>query len=233
MPDLVRPNAGTVPSDDLQHAARDRLRQALDAQRDEKERFDYLYAAKERLADDLRRAHGKLADARDALHASRTTAPLETVYAYAAGEELRHRQSIAEGEALVQRRQNELDALNDVDHGLDHELSAVEARLRTRTAMVQAALAQVIETSPEFAALCTEIQKTWQRLRTLKVTGDHILTACHGNLSASAYRAIQSAEPLELRVGYDLDDSGYFDRWQNALARLLENPDTALPAGDV
>jgi hypothetical protein len=96
--------------------------------------------------------------------------------------------------------------------------------------MVQAALAQVIESSPEFTALCTEIEKAWLRLRTLKVTGDHILTACHGNLSATAYRAIQASEPLERRVGYDVDDA-FFDRWSGALQRLTLDASTALPDG--
>jgi chromosome segregation ATPase len=212
-------------------AARDRLRQAIAELTRERARHDHFLNAQTRVQDDLRQANSALLDAQDALAKARRKQPADLAWNYANGQEtLTLRHGIAEVSALVERRNAEVQHYRDVSDALEREIEQVEVRLRNCQSAVHEALARVVATSPELQAFLQDLAATWKKLRTLKETGGHILEQCHGYLDAAVYRAIQAAEPLERRVGYDIDDA-YFDRWSGALARLLEHADTALPDG--
>ena len=226
MPDLSRPGDQI----DQQRQARDRLRNALAAQAEERDRHDFLAAGKDRAEAELREATAALANAKDDLTTARRKQPAELAYSFAAGHEtLQLRHSIAEASAMVERRDSEVQHYREILDALAKEIEQVEVRLRNHQSRVHEALASVIATSTEFATFCDDLDKTWLRQRSLKVAADAIMVACHGNLPTDIYRRLQAAQPLEERVGYPVED--IVARWQGALARLLTSADTALPEG--
>jgi chromosome segregation ATPase len=224
MPDIVRPGNSDP------YAARDALRKALDAQREERERHDFLTAGQTKAEASLRDAATALANAQDDLTTTRRKRPAELAYGFAAGQELLQlRHSVAEAQALVTRRESEVQHYREILEALEREIAQVEVRLRNCQSAVHEALARVIATSTEFAAFCDELDHAWLRLRSLKVAADAIMVASHGHLPTDVYSKLQAAQPLEERVGYPVED--IVARWQGALARLLTSADTALPEG--
>ena len=174
MPDtIVRPGNHNGDA----YAARNKLGVAIAALAEERERHDHLVAAQDRAHHDLQAVHGSLLNAQDALTKARRAKPQELAYAYASGSEtLQLRHSVAEADALVKRRKDELEHLQEIDRALTAEIEQVEVRLRNCQSAVHEALSRVVAASTEFGSFCDELDKTWLRLRSLKVAADNNVT---------------------------------------------------------
>jgi hypothetical protein len=152
--------------------------------------------------------------------------PSESAYAYARGEDILLRHGIAEAEAKRTLWEKRLAHYRKIPAALESEIRQVEQRLRHRQSAVNAALARVVASGAEWQALLQDITAAWSRLSTLWETAAMVLSR-----TQATYHVVQNVEPLERRVNFDIDEV-FFDRWSGGLARLLDNPDTSLPAGD-
>jgi hypothetical protein len=214
-----------------QRAARDALREALNAQQAERDRHDFLTMG-QRSQRELFDANAALAEARQTLLELKRVVPADLAYAYAAGDTISNRQSLAEAEAAVTRDESRVAHLHEVEAALAGKI-AESAAAQTATAAGNQALGAVLSQSPQFGELCHAIEQAWAHLRTLRLAFGVIqkaAKAAHGNLPTNIERRATASQPLaEDIVGFDQFDHAYVDRWKSCLARLTQDPDVALP----
>jgi DNA repair ATPase RecN len=217
-----------LPPDDGTADARDQLLTALAHLREEERRLASLTEAQQKamekswgLPDRVRTAEAELKRVREA-ETSRLA------YEFASAGTITATSPISNAQLALEQAQAEHEQIHRVRAALDHELAQCDSRLNTTRHMVWAALAGLVCASAEFAQLVRQHRAAWQRLRTVKQTLRVVRTACHGYLPKAFEDEIDIAEPLEIRVGYGVDD-GFVEAWRSALETLQLDPDTDLP----
>jgi hypothetical protein len=90
-------------------------------------------------------------------------------------------------------------------------------------------LADLVVGSAEFRNLLKQQRDTFLRLRSIKEVLRIVSRACHGQLPQQYLDEISRGEPMEVRVGFGLDEA-FVGAWRDALDNLLKDPDADLPS---
>ena len=94
-----------------------------------------------------------------------------------------------------------------------------QRRLEAAPRQVAVQVAAVVEASEEFAAFQAQFMRAWLRFHSLRVALDSVIRLTHGKLGHSAYELLNRSEPLEARVGYEVDEQ-LVQAWEEAVARI-------------
>jgi hypothetical protein len=129
----------------------------------------------------------------------------------------------------LEAAQAEASQIERIEAALDADLAAVNNRLQRCQDAVHAALADLVCNSAEYQRLLEQHRAAWHRLRTVKVTLRTIQKALHGEWPEHLATEIDRGEPLDVRVGYPVDDK-FVGAWAEALANLPVDPDSELPS---
>ena len=214
-------------SGDQQSIARQRLRQAVEAVREEEARLQALEAAQLRAGDQLCAAQSTVIEAESILQQTERIDPEHLAYSFAAGETIER--PIAETRARLDRAKSELEHMEEIQQALESEMQRVQGRLRLRRSSVYEALADVVCESPEFARLFSELENTWARLRGLRKCFRAIQDALFGHMPGPVMSRWQTVVPLDYDVSYPLDEHPA-DLWSQALAAVQADADAKLPS---
>jgi len=212
-------------SGDQQSIARQRLRQAVEAVREEEARLQALEAAQLRAGDQLCAAQSTVIEAESILQQTERIDPEHLAYSFAAGETIER--PIAETRARLDRAKSELEHMEEIQQALESEMQRVQRRLRLRRSSVYEALADVVCESPEFARLFSELENTWARLRGLRKCFRAIQDSLSGHMPGPLMSRWQTVIALDYDVSYPLDEQPA-QLWSQALERLLIDPDAIL-----
>jgi hypothetical protein len=136
---------------------------------------------------------------------------------------------ISSAQLALEAAQAEASQIERIEGALDSELIQVTNRLQARQAAVHRALADLVCSSAEYQSLLEQHTAAWQRLRTIKVALRTIQTALRGEHPQRLAELIGLSEPLEVRVGYPVDNE-LVGAWRAALQNLLIDPDAELPS---
>jgi hypothetical protein len=218
---LTRPGA-------VQSTPRDKLRAAISAHAEETHRLAALEQARERARTEKHAARDHLIEAEADLDEARQAEPQALAYAFA------NNQPIDDG--LLAEKQAELDTqaravhrAERVEQAIEAEIEESERRLHRREHDKRAVLAEVVCNSSEFQAILQAQAQAWAVLRTMRHIGiELVLPACAGYAPNAVYSKLQNVEPLENRVGWDIDEK-LIEEWRSALAQLATDADAALP----
>ena len=213
--------------DDQRSIARQRLRQAVEAAREEEARLQALEAAQLRAGDQLCAAQSTVIEAESILQQTERIDPEHLAYSFAAGETIER--PIAETRAQLDGAKSELEQIEEIQQALESEIRRAQGRLHLRRSSVHQALAEVVCESPEFLALFTELDQTWARLRGLRKCFRTIQDAMSGHMPGPIMSRWQTVVPLDYDVSYPLDEHPV-GLWSQALERLLTDPDAVLPS---
>lgn len=208
---------------------RDKLRSALAARSEDQVRLTALEEARER-ARQKRWAHSDtVADAEQAVNRAKHTDPVDRVYDFLNTNETSvSSQGLVEAEVALQEAQAEYRNITELEDAIDGEITTVNSRIADRQRAVNDAMAALVSNSPEYQRLFKELDETWARLRGLRKCFATISRLCpqiHPSLSEKG----QSVQPLDwTRTGFPNDEQPT-QVWSEALARLLQDPNTKLP----
>jgi hypothetical protein len=215
------------PQSSSQSPNRDTLRAAIAANKAESDRLTALEQGQLRAIDQRRLAYTAMQEAEAALSEARRQDPVDSAYAFV-NQEIGDRQDLIQKEALLDRCRKEHDRLTEIETTLQGEITQGQARLRSCQRDVHAAMAEVVTQSPEYLHLLDEIDASWMKLRSLRCAAIQVQTGLRGYLPQEFERRSQAVQPLEERIGYDVDEL-LIKSWAGALSRLAEDPDARLP----
>jgi hypothetical protein len=208
--------------------SRQRLATAQMALRVEERRLQGLTEARGRSAEEARRKNHLLMDEEALLREARRLEPSRLAYSFA-NDVLEEEQGVAEIEASVALLRSEYDQQEEISRALNSEIATTQSRLTVVRANYRAALAAVVNESPELAALADELTKAWGRVRGIRAAFNAITTALAGHLDGRMLSHWQSHPSLEIRAINEPDDPSYIVAWQGALAALANDADAPLP----
>jgi chromosome segregation ATPase len=124
------------------------------------------------------------------------------------------------------RLQEEAARIDRVRAALDVEIEAAQNDFRALQADLYRELGAVVTQSDSYRGLCADHKNLWTQLRTCRETLKTIHAALHGAVSQEQLEAAQRAEPLEIRIGYSVNQE-FIAAWREALAELLKDPENA------
>jgi hypothetical protein len=140
-------------------------------------------------------------------------------------------QTLTETTTTIQHYRSEQDRLTEIDRALENEIAQAQVRLRQRRYDLHAVMADVVTQSDEYLALLEHLNAAWIRLRSLRIACSQIQSLLAGYLPHEFETRWQAVEPLEDRVGYDVDEN-LIQSWTQAMHQLATDADTPLPSDD-
>jgi hypothetical protein len=211
---------------------RTKLRDALTALAAEKQNLDSLEQARTRAMESSWDLATKQRDAEADLRQAKAHEPTRLALAYASGE----RDTISPVEisqANLDQAQAAYRQIEVVEDALTQEIVVATSRLQRSQTQVHVALSELVCSSTEFHQLFDELTQAWARLRGIRKAFAQIQRELHGQMP-SQYEKWQntiSLDPQAVRdsVGPIPTDDTLVQAWQDALARLLDDPNAPLP----
>jgi chromosome segregation ATPase len=209
--------------------AREALTAAVTALRDEKSRLAQLEQARERAREESWGLPDRVANAEIELRKARADEDSRLAYEFASGGDVSEVSPISACQKALDEARAEQERISRVENALDGELERAGVRLRRAEAAVNEALADVVIGSAAYAQLLEQHAAAWQRLRSVKTVMRVIVQALCGFAPQALIDKIDMAEPLDIRVGYGVEDK-FVGAWADSLAALLVDPDAELPS---
>jgi chromosome segregation ATPase len=190
-----------------------------------------LRSALERASAELAQLDSQLIDARAAQAQAGRESQRSRALAYAdTGEVAEQDVPEAAAAAVLDSLTSLHQKRTEIAADLQKEIVAVQRRVEVLKRQVSAQVAQVIESSEEFAALQASFGQAWERLRTVRIALEAVLHLTAGNIGQESYRLLNTSEPLHRDlVGYPWDTK-LVTSWEAAVARLATDPDAKLPS---
>jgi hypothetical protein len=109
--------------------------------------------------------------------------------------------------------------LERVEPALAGEIDSVRSTLRQLRNNLYSAMAELVTGSDEYQQLLQAHTAAWMRLRTIKTALRTVTAAMHGQLPQRLMDEAQRSEPLDVRVGYPIDDvlvGAWADAWPHS-----------------
>src|SRR5215469_14143318 len=182
--------------------ARDRLRTAIAALREETTRHTALLDAQNRAQDERREAETALADADAALHDLQRSEPQRIAYSFVNNEALNLGVDIGTAEAELRHHRETAEHIQQIQTALEAEIAASEHRLQILRRPVREDRAAVVTNAGEFNALFAQRDKAWAWLRTLNILFAEICSALEGLMPEHLRIRFLAEEPLERGMSY-------------------------------
>jgi len=135
---------------------------------------------------------------------------------------------VADATAIVTAARADVKRLEETEAAMTREIERVQSGLRQRRVDQYAAKSEIICASPEYRALMEAHTEAWKRLRTVKKALAEVVTGCHGQLPQRFMDEPNRSEPLEIRVGFQVD-ANLVGAWADAMAALELDADAELP----
>jgi chromosome segregation ATPase len=208
---------------------RDKLRQALAALSEQRQRLHKLEQGHERCHEQVCHAYAAQLNAEEHLRAHAPNEPQRLALAYLNNQVLDAGITLNDLEDQVARATAEHARLSQVEAALNSEIAESRRRMQDCHGQVHAALSELICSSPELAQLFAELDQAWAKLRGIRKAFDLITTALHGDMPTNLMNKWQISPPLDYNaIGFPLDESAA-NAWQAALQRLLADAEVPLP----
>jgi hypothetical protein len=210
---------------------RDALAAAIASLREEEERLQALEQAQDRCREEMAALHEAWRDAEAGLTALQGSYPATLAYGYVNSSNLEDDQTLAEAEASVEHRRAGYDHQVAIEQALASQISDVENRVQRAGINVTIALANLVCSSAEIAALLAELDAAWATIRGIRKAFDLITHRLHGQMPFHMLSHWQAAMPLDHRIiNYPVEES-HATAWTAALDALIAGEiDTPLPS---
>lgn len=210
------------------------LRTALQAQAQAQQRVNTLEQALYRAHDDKIRAYGDLVITNNELRAAQEANPtrLAEQYVNAGAYTVAEAPALESAQQAHRQAQEHHDRIESIENEIQAELAHAQQAARSAEMQVKAALAHVL--APQCTRLLNELDQAWMRLRSLRAVCELITHETGAQISQDWISRWQASQPLEAdRVRPDGQlfpvDRTLLVTWEDALARLSQDPDTPLP----
>jgi chromosome segregation ATPase len=215
--------------DDPISAERSNLRQALANLKAEQQQLERLNGARERSREQSWVVSSKISDAQTELSRAQDNEPSRLARAFASGQQQGVPSPVDRAKSRLDEAEQEYQKIEEIEEALDAEIVTVNNNLDRRQAAVHAALAELVCVSPEFHSLFVELEQAWARLRGVRHAFQQIQHAMNGYMPEEFSAKWQASVSLAPGIIGVPTDNAPVQAWSVALARLLEDPDAALP----
>jgi hypothetical protein len=206
------------------------LAAAIASLREEEERLAALEAAQDRCREETAALHEGLLDEQAGLSEIQRTYPATLAYGYVNSSNLEDDLTLAEAEASVEHARAQYDHQVEIEQALALQITEVENRVRRARINVTIALANLVCSSDEIAALLAELDAAWATIRGIRKAFDLITERLHGQMPFPMLSHWQAAMPLDHRIiGYPIEES-HATAWTAALDALIADATAPLPS---
>ena len=136
---------------------------------------------------------------------------------------------IPEAENALRAAQDGLERIRKVEEAPASQVTPFQHRIADAKRHFQAALAEYVTTSPEYARLTKAHGDTWTRLRSIRAALAAVNSACGAQMPTPLFESAQRSESLSIAPGAAIDTL-LVENWRTAMAKLAAGElDAPLP----
>jgi hypothetical protein len=208
-------------------ATRARLRGVIERIRAEQAKLTSLEEGQTKAREQWHQASHRLSDAQDALRKAIAEEPSRLANAFVSNGAVED-DPVALANGKISAAQTEVSRLDKVEAALASEIERSQGSLRALRATQYELMSAVICGSDEYRLLIESHRAAWKQLRSVKEALRVVSTSLAGYLPQHYLDEAGLAEPLEPRVGYEVD-ANLVNSWREAMAQLAEDHETELP----